>query len=75
MDLPPKLKADLEASKEDHEYDSWLLEDHPLRSHPTQCIPGLGAALAELYTDLKQHTAWYLPRALLLVSACLYVLS
>ncbi|KAJ6155333.1 hypothetical protein N7470_005899 [Penicillium chermesinum] len=70
MDLPPKLEADLEAYTENYESASWLLEDHPLRSHPTQGIPGLGAALAEFQVDLKKHTKWYLVRSVLLIAAC-----
>lgn len=38
-----KYELDLERC----DYDPWLLEDHPLRSHPTECIPGLGDFLAE----------------------------
>lgn len=30
-----------------YEYDPWLLDDHPLRSYPTECIPGLGMYLDE----------------------------
>ncbi|KAJ5342614.1 hypothetical protein N7541_011738 [Penicillium brevicompactum] len=36
---------DLECNR--YEYDPWLLDDHPLRSYPTECIPGLGAYLDE----------------------------
>ncbi|CAG7983032.1 unnamed protein product [Penicillium salamii] len=40
-----KEAIDLESSR--YEYDPWLLDDHPLRSYPTECIPGLGAYLEE----------------------------
>jgi hypothetical protein len=36
---------DLESNR--LEYDPWLLDDHPLRSYPTECIPGLGGYLDE----------------------------
>ncbi|KAJ5325452.1 uncharacterized protein N7506_008554 [Penicillium brevicompactum] len=42
-DLPETF--DLESNR--YEYDPWLLDDHPLRSYPTECIPGLGAYLDE----------------------------
>ncbi|CAG8284710.1 unnamed protein product [Penicillium olsonii] len=40
-----KEAIDLESNR--YEYDPWLLDDHPLRSYPTECIPGLGAYLDE----------------------------
>jgi len=40
-----KEALDLENNR--FEYDPWLLDDHPLRSYPTECIPGLGAYLDE----------------------------
>jgi hypothetical protein len=40
-----KESLDLESNRFD--YDPWLLDDHPLRSYPTECIPGLGAYLDE----------------------------
>lgn len=42
-DLPETF--DLESNR--YEYDPWLLDDHPLRSYPTECIPGLGGYLDE----------------------------
>ncbi|BAE59857.1 unnamed protein product [Aspergillus oryzae RIB40] len=40
------------------EYDSYsweLLEDHPLRSHPTECIPGLSSYVAKYLAILKRR--------------------
>lgn len=70
MDLPPKLEVDIEANSGIYEYDPWLLEDHPLRSHPSQCIPGLGDVFTDFYVHLKKH-AKYLIRAVILVVGCL----
>ncbi|KAB8210019.1 hypothetical protein P875_00053318 [Aspergillus parasiticus SU-1] len=42
----------------DKEYDSYsweLLEDHPLRSHPTECIPGLSSYVAKYLAILKRR--------------------
>ncbi|KAJ5554769.1 hypothetical protein N7535_007215 [Penicillium sp. DV-2018c] len=41
-----KETVDLEAHPR-LEHDPWLLDDHPLRSYPTECIPGLSAYLNE----------------------------
>ncbi|KAJ5123859.1 uncharacterized protein N7515_007684 [Penicillium bovifimosum] len=44
------------------EHDPWLLDDHPLRSYPTECIPGLSTYLDE---SLGRR------RAILFLVACL----
>ncbi|KAJ5994540.1 hypothetical protein N7451_010264 [Penicillium sp. IBT 35674x] len=69
MDLPPKIEVDLESNVR-YEYDPWLLDDHPLRSYPTECIPGLGAILAEAYTSVRNRWKECLLRAVCLVIAC-----
>ncbi|KAJ5172867.1 hypothetical protein N7492_005460 [Penicillium capsulatum] len=48
----PELQTIKEDAKYDldlerYDFDPWLLEDHPLRSHPTECIPGLTDFLAD----------------------------
>ncbi|KAJ6030826.1 uncharacterized protein N7446_000107 [Penicillium canescens] len=58
---------DLESNK--LEYDPWLLEDHPLRSHPTECIPGLSPYLYGIYQSLSLSKAFV--RAAALVLGCL----
>lgn len=40
-------KETAETESSIYEYDPWLLDDHPLRSYPTECIPGLGTYLDE----------------------------
>ncbi|KAB8257140.1 hypothetical protein BDV32DRAFT_87398 [Aspergillus pseudonomiae] len=45
-------------SLRDKEYDSYsweLLDDHPLRSHPTECIPGLSAYVARYSAILRKQ--------------------
>jgi hypothetical protein len=51
------------------EYDPWLLEDHPLRSYPTECIPGLSPYLYGVYQSLSLRKAFV--RAAALVLGCL----
>ncbi|KAJ6086241.1 hypothetical protein N7486_010522 [Penicillium sp. IBT 16267x] len=69
MELPPKIEVDLE-SNVIYEYDPWLLDDHPLRSYPTECIPGLGAIITEGYTSVRNHWKECMLRAVCLVIAC-----
>lgn len=52
-------------------YDPWLLDDHPLRSHPTQCIPGLGSFIADWYISVQKRWAEALLRVGCLLLACL----
>lgn len=42
------------------DFHPWLLEDHPLRSHPTECIPGLGGFLTEklAFANSKKFLLW-----------------
>lgn len=54
-----------------YEYDPWLLDDHPLRSHPTQCIPGLGPFIAEWWISFRQRWKETLLRTGCLLLACL----
>ncbi|KAJ5651406.1 uncharacterized protein N7484_005129 [Penicillium longicatenatum] len=68
MELPPKIEGDLE-SNVTYEYD-WLLDDHPLRSYPTECIPGLGAIFTEGYISVRKHWKEFLVRGVCLVIAC-----
>lgn len=70
MELPPKIEVDLESNVR-YEYDPWLLDDHPLRSYPTECIPGLGAIIAEGCTSVRNRWKECLLRAVFLVIACL----
>jgi hypothetical protein len=70
MELTPKIEVDLESNVV-YEYDPWLLDDHPLRSYPTECIPGLGAIIAEGYTSVRNHCKECMLRAVCLVIACL----
>ncbi|KAJ5319807.1 hypothetical protein PENANT_c026G04260 [Penicillium antarcticum] len=58
---------DLESNK--LEYDPWLLEDHPLRTYPTECIPGLSPYLSEIYQSLSLGKAF--GRTAALVLGCL----
>lgn len=56
------------------EYQPWLLDDHPLRSYPTQCIPGLGPLLRNGFKSFQMRWKEYSLRAVCLVLASLYVL-
>ncbi|OJJ32384.1 hypothetical protein ASPWEDRAFT_175663 [Aspergillus wentii DTO 134E9] len=40
---------------EDNYYDPWLLEDHPLRSYPTECCPGLLMYLQTWYAAVRKN--------------------
>ncbi|KAJ5113136.1 hypothetical protein N7456_001670 [Penicillium angulare] len=71
MDLPPKMEVDLESQTTRYEYDPWLLDDHPLRSHPTECIPGLGPFISESFVSLRKQWKQSLLRAIALVILCL----
>lgn len=52
------------------EYDPWLLDDHPLRSYPTECIPGLSPYLDEYYESIGKRRAIFF-RAACLILGCL----
>jgi hypothetical protein len=67
----PKQESDNQPATVQYEYDPWLLDDHPLRSHPTECIPGLGAFLSEWFTSLQYRWKETLFRAGCLLLACL----
>lgn len=71
--FPALAKEDLEIQPASvrYEYDPWLLDDHPLRSHPTECIPGLGTFLGEWLTSLQRRWKEALFRAGCLLLACL----
>ncbi|KGO48984.1 hypothetical protein PEX1_074440 [Penicillium expansum] len=60
---------DLESNTQ-FEYDPWLLDDHPLRSYPTECIPGLSLYLDEYYESIGKRRA-ILFRAGCLILGCL----
>ncbi|OQE81600.1 hypothetical protein PENNAL_c0040G10705 [Penicillium nalgiovense] len=47
------------------EYDPWLLDDHPLRSYPTECVPGLSHYLHEYNESIGKR------RAILFRTGCL----
>ncbi|KAJ5215683.1 uncharacterized protein N7498_002090 [Penicillium cinerascens] len=68
--LSPKGELDLESNTR-YEYDPWLLDDHPLRSHPTECIPGLGSFLAEWLVSVQKRWKEILLRAMCLILTCL----
>ncbi|KAJ5173542.1 uncharacterized protein N7500_001473 [Penicillium coprophilum] len=69
-----KETLDLEANSQSRiEYDPWLLDDHPLRSHPTECIPGLSLYLDEYYESIGKRKA-ILFCAGCIILGCLYVL-
>ncbi|KAL1883642.1 Altered inheritance of mitochondria protein 6 [Paecilomyces lecythidis] len=48
----PVRQGDLEAG----DYNVMLLDDHPLRSYPTECVPGLSFYMEEWYTAAKKNT-------------------
>ncbi|KAJ5081858.1 hypothetical protein NUU61_010122 [Penicillium alfredii] len=56
-----------------YEYDPWLLDDHPLRSYPTECIPGLLPFLGEWGQSLRKRWKASLLRAGCLLLACFAV--
>lgn len=39
----------------DYIYDPWLLEDHPLRSYPTECCPGLFDFIRNHYRAARKN--------------------
>lgn len=55
------------------EYQPWLLDDHPLRSYPTQCIPGLGPLLRSGFQSVRMRWKELSLRAVCLILASLYV--
>lgn len=67
----PKTELDVIPDSVRYEYDPWLLDDHPLRSHPTVCIPGLGTFLAEWYTSTQRRWKDGLLRVGCIILACL----
>lgn len=69
--VPPEESKDIESSLARYEYDPWLLDDHPLRSHPTECIPGLGSFIGEWYISIQKRWKETLLRAGCLLLACL----
>ncbi|OQE34627.1 hypothetical protein PENCOP_c016G08608 [Penicillium coprophilum] len=67
----PKETLDLEANTQSQfEYDPWLLDDHPLRSYPTECIPGLSLYLDAYYESIGKRKA-VLFRAGCIILGCL----
>ncbi|KAJ5666663.1 hypothetical protein N7462_011072 [Penicillium macrosclerotiorum] len=71
----PKDDLEVEPSIARYEYDPWLLDDHPLRSHPTQCIPGLGTFFTEWLSSTRRRWKETLCHAGCLVLICLAVLQ
>ncbi|KAJ5175834.1 uncharacterized protein N7482_001711 [Penicillium canariense] len=69
--VPPKEELDYRPATVRYEYDPWLLDDHPLRSHPTECIPGLGTFLAECCVSFQRRWRDYSLRVGYLLLACL----
>lgn len=68
-----KENLEIQPASVRYEYDPWLLDDHPLRSHPTECIPGLGQFFGESLTSLQLRWKETLIRAGCLLLACLSV--
>lgn len=67
----PKTEQDIIPDSMRYEYDPWLLDDHPLRSHPTVCIPGLGTFIAEWYASVERRWKDGLFRVGCILLACL----
>ncbi|OOQ88159.1 hypothetical protein PEBR_14103 [Penicillium brasilianum] len=67
----PKEELAMQPVTVRYEYDPWLLDDHPLRSHPTECIPGLGTFLSEWCASLQCRWKEILLRTGCLLLACL----
>jgi len=65
-----KEELDIESNVR-YEYDPWLLDDHPLRSHPTECIPGLGSFISEWLVSVQKRWKETLVRATCLILACM----
>lgn len=74
MGSPPQMvvskEKDLESNLAKHDYDPWLLDDHPLRSHPTRCIPGLGPFMVDWYISRQNRWVETILRGLALILAC-----
>ncbi|KAJ5805298.1 hypothetical protein N7474_011185 [Penicillium riverlandense] len=51
------------------EYQPWLLDDHPLRSYPTQCIPGLGPVVRNGFKSFRLRWKEHSLRAVCLILA------
>ncbi|KAJ5599096.1 hypothetical protein N7450_000163 [Penicillium hetheringtonii] len=66
----PKTEQDVIPDSMRYEYDAWLLDDHPLRSHPTVCIPGLGTFIAEWYSSVERRWKDGLLRVGCIILAC-----
>ncbi|KAJ9300794.1 hypothetical protein DTO271G3_1958 [Paecilomyces variotii] len=47
----PVRQGDLETG----DYNVMLMDDHPLRSYPTECVPGLSIYMGEWYTAAKKN--------------------
>ncbi|KAJ5569413.1 uncharacterized protein N7459_008843 [Penicillium hispanicum] len=65
-----KSELDLQPDSVRYEYEFWLLDDHPLRSYPTECIPGLGPFLVEWCSSLQKRQKERLFRTGCLLLAC-----
>ena len=66
-----KTEFDPRRASISYDYEPWLLEDHPLRSYPTECIPGLGPIVLEWCSSWRGHWKEILFRAICLILACL----
>jgi hypothetical protein len=70
MALPPSAD-DLE---DQDSYELLLLDDHPLRSYPTQCCPGLRLYLRAWYATVRKNWGERIFRIVCLLLMSLYVI-
>jgi hypothetical protein len=68
----PCRHGDLEAHPES-DYDVMLLDDHPLRSYPTECIPGLSVYMEQWYTAARKSASERIFRSACVLLVILYV--
>lgn len=57
----------------DCDYDPWLLEDHPLRTPPTECCPGVSYFLRSCYNVAKKNWSGRVFRLVCFLLIVLYV--
>lgn len=59
----------------DCDYDPWLLEDHPLRSPPTECCPAVSCFFRSCYHAVKNNWSERVFRLVCVLLILLYVYS
>ncbi|RJE22480.1 hypothetical protein PHISCL_05166 [Aspergillus sclerotialis] len=59
----------------DCDYDPWLLEDHPLRTPPTECCPGASYLLRSCYHAAKRNWGGWMFRLVCFLLVLLVVLQ